>query len=124
MMGVTPFRWSRHLAPAAERLPRSPSRRKSSLMRAPLRALPAALFLGVLCTATPKRDATRAVGPPPADPVRPLLARYCVSCHGAVKPKGKFRLDNLPHEFSDDVNRERWLAVSRRLKAGEMPPEG
>src|SRR5262249_3244246 len=56
--------------------------------------------------------------------IRPLLARYCLGCHGAEKPKRDFRLDSLAPDFADDAGRQRWLLVSRRIKAGEMPPGG
>ncbi len=55
---------------------------------------------------------------------RPLLVRHCALCHGAVKPKGKLRLDNLTTDFADDATRAHWTAVIERLNAGEMPPKG
>jgi hypothetical protein len=36
--------------------------------------------------------------------------------------KGDLRLDRLSADFADETNRGRWLAVLKRLKAGEMPP--
>jgi mono/diheme cytochrome c family protein len=57
------------------------------------------------------------------DQVRPFLNRHCLECHGAEKPKGDLRLDRLSPDFADDASRERWLAVLKRLKAGEMPPK-
>ena len=56
--------------------------------------------------------------------LRPLLLRHCVTCHGAQKPKGKLRLDNLTTNFADAVTRAHWAAVIERLEAGEMPPKG
>ncbi len=55
--------------------------------------------------------------------VRPFLARHCVECHGAVKPKGDLRLDGLAPDFDNPANRERWLSVLKRVKTGEMPPK-
>jgi mono/diheme cytochrome c family protein len=55
--------------------------------------------------------------------VRPFLARHCLECHGTDKPKGKFRLDRLSPDFADEATRERWRAVLKRVKAGEMPPK-
>ena len=55
--------------------------------------------------------------------VQPLLARYCVSCHGAEKPKGDLRLDQLATDFTRESDRQRWQAVLKRVKAGEMPPK-
>src|SRR4051812_17876980 len=57
------------------------------------------------------------------DQVRPFLARHCLACHGAEKPKGDLRLDTLSPDFNDPASRERWLAVLKRVKAGEMPPK-
>src|SRR5262249_50890010 len=34
-----------------------------------------------------------------------------------------FRVDQLSGDFADQASRERWLAVSKRIKAGEMPPK-
>jgi mono/diheme cytochrome c family protein len=58
------------------------------------------------------------------DQVRPFLATHCVGCHGAVKPKGDFRIDQLAPDLDATTNRDRWLAVLKRVKAGEMPPKG
>ncbi|MGH7223252.1 MAG: DUF1592 domain-containing protein, partial [Gemmataceae bacterium] len=68
-------------------------------------------------------------GPPPdaktyEAQVRSFLARYCLQCHGTEKAKGDLRLDRLAPDFSDDAGREHWLAVRKRLRAGEMPPKG
>jgi hypothetical protein len=57
------------------------------------------------------------------EPIRPFLARHCLGCHSGEKPKGNFHLDRLAADFSDEVSRERWLAVLKRVKAGEMPPK-
>jgi mono/diheme cytochrome c family protein len=57
------------------------------------------------------------------DQVRPILARHCLGCHGTEKPKGDFRLDRLSPDFADEATRERWRAVLKRVKAGEMPPK-
>src|SRR5688572_11309423 len=54
---------------------------------------------------------------------RPLLTRYCVTCHSGEKPKGNLRLDKLPPDFADAASRKHWAAVIVRLQAGDMPPE-
>src|SRR5262249_28063164 len=56
--------------------------------------------------------------------VRAFLKQHCQECHGAEKPKGKFRVDSLPLEFSDRGSRDRWSGVLKRIQAGEMPPKG
>jgi hypothetical protein len=58
------------------------------------------------------------------DQVRAFLTKHCLECHGAEKPKGKFRVDQLSADFADQAGRERWLAVLKRVQAGEMPPKG
>src|SRR5262249_40391232 len=55
---------------------------------------------------------------------RAFLNQHCLECHGAEKPKGKFRVDSLALDFSERVSRDRWLGVLKRLQAGEMPPKG
>jgi len=57
--------------------------------------------------------------------VRPVLAAHCYGCHSGEtnKPKGDLRLDRLSLDFAGDANRGRWLAVLKRVKAGEMPPK-
>jgi mono/diheme cytochrome c family protein len=57
------------------------------------------------------------------DRVRPFLARHCLECHGASKPKGDLRLDRISTDFMDPVGRERWLKVLKRVTASEMPPK-
>src|SRR5689334_12658788 len=72
--------------------------------------------------------ARTAAEPPPVarkpdDPFRTLLTKHCQECRSGGKPKGDFSLDQLTLDFDDPANRERWLAVQRRLQAGEMPPK-
>jgi len=56
--------------------------------------------------------------------VRPFLIKHCVECHGAVKPRGDTRLDDLTANFADAGNRDRWQSALKKLQAGEMPPKG
>jgi mono/diheme cytochrome c family protein len=58
---------------------------------------------------------------PATEQVRAFLNQHCLECHGAEKPKGKFRVDKLSADFRDQAGRERWLAVLKRVQAGEMP---
>src|SRR3954452_13368640 len=69
-----------------------------------------------------------AAPPPPVaqkhdDPFRTFLTRHCQECHSGKKPKGDFTLDKLAPDFDNAANRERWLAVRKRVQAGEMPPK-
>jgi hypothetical protein len=97
---------------------------KDALMRA-LRVL---LGCAVVLAASPVLGQEASRQPDPAffeAKIRPVLAAHCYSCHsGEVKdPKGKLRLDRLSLDFADEAGRERWLAVLKRVKAGEMPPK-
>lgn len=56
--------------------------------------------------------------------VRPVLAKHCVACHGAEKPKGGVRLDGPAPDLTDPMVSEKWLLARRLLAQGEMPPEG
>ena len=51
-----------------------------------------------------------------------LLQEYCLKCHNAEKPEGKFRVDTLPLEFTDNESAERWQKVLNALNSGSMPP--
>ena len=54
---------------------------------------------------------------------RALLKEHCVSCHGAEKQKGKFRVDNLSFSLADIETSEKWQKVLNQMNSGEMPPE-
>jgi len=52
--------------------------------------------------------------------VRPTLQGYCISCHGASKPKAKLDLSGTPDLARDQA---RWLEVLKQLKTRAMPPD-
>lgn len=52
-----------------------------------------------------------------------LLQKNCVSCHGAEKQKGKFRVDDLSFTITNVESAERWQKVLNQMNSGEMPPE-
>ena len=54
---------------------------------------------------------------------RALFKEHCVSCHGAEKQKGKFRVDELPFAITTIEVAEKWQKVLNAINAGEMPPE-
>jgi hypothetical protein len=67
-------------------------------------------------------------GPPPLahssdDQVDTFLTRHCQQCHSGDRPKGGLRLDKLAPDFDNSANRDRWLAVLKRVQAAEMPPK-
>ena len=53
----------------------------------------------------------------------PFLVRHCVACHRGEKPKGRLDLDRLTDDLFDNLTRQHWQSVLKRVKAGEMPPE-
>ena len=59
----------------------------------------------------------------PAAPVRDVVAKYCVDCHGGEMTKGGL---NLAAILTDDVTQhsELWEKTVRRLRAHQMPPAG
>ena len=54
--------------------------------------------------------------------VAPLLAQYCIKCHGGVEPKGELALDIYKDGFAAEKDRETWERVYEMLSQGEMPP--
>jgi hypothetical protein len=66
---------------------------------------------------------------PPAPPdefgraIQPLLAKYCISCHGASpKPKADLDLTKTTSETGVRQNPKLWRLAVRMLNAHEMPP--
>src|SRR5713226_982628 len=53
----------------------------------------------------------------------PLLAKYCVTCHGGAKPKARLAFDAFKDDASALKDPEVWEKVGKKLRAGEMPPE-
>jgi mono/diheme cytochrome c family protein len=56
--------------------------------------------------------------------VRPLLLRYCISCHQGTKPQGGLDLAAYQDEKSVLRSPRTWKKVWDVLHAREMPPEG
>ncbi|HLF94860.1 MAG TPA: DUF1592 domain-containing protein [Planctomycetota bacterium] len=56
--------------------------------------------------------------------VQPLLATYCVSCHGPTKKKAELDLSKYRDEKSIAGNRKVWKRIWDQLQGQEMPPEG
>src|SRR5262245_30244619 len=64
----------------------------------------------------------RAAEPTFAATVAPVLQTYCVSCHGAKRPKADPDLAALASDFAKQG--ETWKDVLDRLTDGSMPPKG
>jgi hypothetical protein len=56
------------------------------------------------------------------DTVRPLLAKYCLRCHGAEEQQAHVRFDRFTG--FDRSNEQLWSSVHEVLIGGEMPPKG
>jgi len=55
--------------------------------------------------------------------ISPFLAKYCVSCHGAEKPKADLNLTSFSDEASVVRGRKVWGRIKDYVASGEMPPE-
>lgn len=55
--------------------------------------------------------------------VKPLLAKYCLDCHGPDTQKAGLRFDSLKGDFRDEATNGQWIKVHDKLVAGEMPPK-
>jgi mono/diheme cytochrome c family protein len=55
--------------------------------------------------------------------VSPAFKTTCVTCHGAEKQKGKFRIDTLDPDLIKGKDINKWLEVMKLVSNGEMPPE-
>jgi hypothetical protein len=114
------------------------SRRVYWLLAAGLAPLGAWLFAHSEALAVPKNagapqeDRARAgAGSAAPDPlegpfaakVRPLLERYCLSCHGPAKQKADLNLSLDLAASGVAKNPRQWELVLARLEAREMPPE-
>ena len=66
---------------------------------------------------------TAPAAPTYAKNVRPLLDKYCYSCHGNGKKKADLALDAYPDEASISKDRKVWEKVLHQVRTREMPPE-
>ena len=59
-----------------------------------------------------------------AEKARPVLERYCFSCHGGEEPEAGLDLSKFTTEEAALAEPELWTRAVERLNAFEMPPEG
>jgi hypothetical protein len=57
-----------------------------------------------------------------AKDIAPLLAKYCVKCHGGEKPRAKIALDKFKEDAEVDKNRMTWERVAKAVRNRDMPP--
>ena len=55
--------------------------------------------------------------------IKPLLATYCVKCHGPDKQKGDLNLSTIANDEAARKAGKIWHRVLDRLRAKDMPPE-
>jgi mono/diheme cytochrome c family protein len=55
--------------------------------------------------------------------LKPIFAKYCVSCHGGAKPKAHLALDAFKDEESILKNAELLDKIQEKIRAREMPPQ-
>lgn len=85
------------------------------------------LALGSLVSTTVNAETKPPNGSPDTSfsgQIAPLLAKYCVNCHGEKKPKGGLNLAKLRDETSIAANQKTWQLVIENVESGDMPPEG
>jgi mono/diheme cytochrome c family protein len=58
-----------------------------------------------------------------AKDLRPIFAKYCLSCHGGNKPKAHLALDAFKDEASFSKDPELLDKIQEKLRASEMPPK-
>ena len=59
-----------------------------------------------------------------ANDVRPVVAKYCLSCHNADKKRGNLNLEPFKDEASALKNLKLWEKVADKLRSATMPPPG
>ncbi|MEM7014730.1 MAG: DUF1587 domain-containing protein, partial [Verrucomicrobiota bacterium] len=79
------------------------------------------LALLVLSAASAAADETGIDTKTFKDVVKPMLDKYCVSCHGPEKQKARLRYDGVDGFRISD--RHLWTEIHEQLTYGDMPPE-
>jgi hypothetical protein len=57
------------------------------------------------------------------DSIQPLLARYCIRCHGPKEQAGDLRIDQLDRDLLRGKDADFWHEVLNQLNEGKMPPK-
>ena len=55
--------------------------------------------------------------------IRPLLNKYCISCHGQEESEAGLRIDKLDPDLLSGGDGDLWEEVYNQLNIGDMPPE-
>ena len=56
--------------------------------------------------------------------IMPFFKAHCTKCHGPTKSKGEITLHTIDGELAAGRDLKRWELILKKLKRGEMPPEG
>lgn len=56
--------------------------------------------------------------------LKPIIAKYCLRCHGSELQEGDLRIDQLNPDLINGKDAGFWHEVLNQLNEGEMPPEG
>lgn len=56
-------------------------------------------------------------------PLKTLIEKHCIDCHGPDTQKARLRLDMLPADWNDPSVARRWEKVFDKLASGDMPPK-
>ena len=83
-------------------------------------ALCCAVVIGSICGAVTTQAAEL---PSFEKQIQPLLAKYCLECHGPKAQEGELRFDQLSRSFDPSVT-AKWRQAVDRVELNQMPPEG
>ncbi len=95
----------------------------------------AVLIVGATCAQSSEKGSEKTTATAPAiaalrttaeltftEQIKPLLATYCVKCHGGEKTKGDFNLAAVRSGAQAIESRSIWSRVRTEMKHGTMPP--
>ena len=55
--------------------------------------------------------------------LQPIIAKYCLRCHGSELQEGDLRIDRLDPDLLNGKDADFWHEVLNQLNEGEMPPQ-
>ena len=58
-----------------------------------------------------------------AKEIKPIVAKYCVECHGPDDQNGELRIDTLDPDLVDGPDARKWHGMLDALNLGKMPPQ-
>jgi hypothetical protein len=79
--------------------------------------------VGLLLTLSIRGQQQQADQDPFQREIRPMVGRYCLSCHSAAKHVGDLNLERFTSFQTLSQDPKVWQKVSEQLSLGEMPPK-